>query len=323
MFYHVVSQDSFLARTFINGLVEEGKAKNPSSRSHFVEVKDADSLAAAFSFFEGQSLFSEAKTLVIRSEKTLATELSPFSKTLAKLSTDPLASLVIWEDSSRLDTGSDLRKFGAKKTVFPKLKGSRLEAWVFGEAKRQGITLSPDLVLFLIELCEGETARLFQEIAKLSSYKPASTLSLKDAAFLSLSFSGPSFFDFVDALLSQHPRGAIFHLLEEEASGTPPVRHLASLISLFRTLVLLKEKKTAKSASLLGKQNPYWVRRLEQTSRALSPEILKAAFRHLADLDWKAKTGQVDLWLSLEAFTLAFSTRKQTSSSSAGRHYER
>ena len=183
-----------------------------------------------------------------------------------------------------------------------------MPGWIMSEAKRQGGQMEPQAAARLAEMVGEDPRQAAQEITKLLTYVNfAHAIGIEDVEAVSVSSASGDVFALVDALGSQNGRLAqklLRQLLDErdafELSGL--------VVRQFRLLLQAREVMDEGGSlqdvtSALG-QHPFVAEKIFNQARRFTLPALKAIYRHLLEMDEAAKTGVMNLDLSMETFVV-------------------
>jgi DNA polymerase III delta subunit len=175
-------------------------------------------------FSRSQSLFEPARLAVFENAfeleaPVLAKLLEPFSKAGAKSAT-PLTILL----SERDKPVKALAFLLEKPTIsqkFENLEGAEWTGFIATEAKRQGITLTPQATQFLADVYQGNSWALATELQKLNSYKKI--IDKKDLDAFDLAVA-PNYWMLMNGLKSPDARTRLITLERLLATGDAPAK---------------------------------------------------------------------------------------------------
>ncbi len=187
-------------------------------------------------------------------------------------------------------------------------KQREMPAWIISEARRQGGQIEPAAAARLAEMVGEDPRQAAQEITKLLTYVNfAHPIGLEDVEAVSVTSAGADVFDLVDALGSQDGRKAqklLRRLLDERDA----FELFALVVRQFRLLLVAREVLDEGGSlpdvtAALG-QHPFVAEKVFGQARRFSLPSLKSIYHHLLVMDEAAKTGAMNLDLSLETFVV-------------------
>ena len=180
---------------------------------------------------------------------------------------------------------------------------SDLLSWIEQKGNQNGIKISKDAKLLLVEKTEGNLMATLQEINKLSLIFPSEEIDfnrMKKAITNSSSFD---IFDFSNAFISGNKEKAVRILESLKLEGTPE-----SLIiwALERELNnLFKVIKTGTVSGIWGPKN--YLDKLKNSAQKVEKEEIYKAFKEIALIDCSIKGHKKqNPWLGIRNLTLTF-----------------
>ena len=184
----------------------------------------------------------------------------------------------------------------------------QMYAWVLNEVKRQGGKMDGAAANELSQHTGNDTSVASQEIAKLLLYVDFRRSVTREDVLELVSAEGlTDIFTMLDRLMEGRTAEAqaMMHRLLDDAQ---PEVLLGAVIHRFRQLLLLSEvldneeeiKVTGRKVGIL----PNKVEAYARAARRYSSENLQMYYSRLLDIDFQAKTSQVDLATNLELFVL-------------------
>jgi DNA polymerase III subunit delta len=183
-----------------------------------------------------------------------------------------------------------------------------MPGWIVNEAKRQGGQIEPQAAARLAEMVGEDPRQAAQEITKLLTYVNfAHPIGIEDVEAVSITSAGADIFDLVDAIGSQNGRQAqklLRRLLDERDA----FELFGLVIRQFRLILMAREVMDeggglAEVTSALG-QHPFVAEKVFKQAQRFSMKSLRGIYHHLLAMDEAAKTGKMNLDLSLEAFVV-------------------
>jgi len=183
-----------------------------------------------------------------------------------------------------------------------------MPGWIVNEAKRQGGQIEPQAAARLAEMVGEDPRQAAQEITKLLTYVNfAHPIGIEDVEAVSVTSAGADIFELVDAIGSQNGRQAqklLRRLLDERDA----FELFALVIRQFRLILMARDVLDEgggqpEVVAALG-QHPFVAEKVFRQAQRFSMKSLRAIYHHLLVMDESAKTGQMNLDLSLEAFVV-------------------
>jgi DNA polymerase III subunit delta len=183
-----------------------------------------------------------------------------------------------------------------------------MPGWIINEAKRQGGQIEPQAAARLAEMVGEDPRQAAQEITKLLTYVNfAHPIGIEDVEAVSITSAGADIFELVDAIGSQNGRQAqklLRRLLDERDA----FELFALVVRQFRLILMARDVldeggNLPEVTAALG-QHPFVAEKVFKQAQRFSMQSLRAIYHHLLVMDEAAKTGQMNLDLSLEAFVV-------------------
>lgn len=202
----------------------------------------------------------------------------------------------------------------AKSESFLLPKQREMPGWIAAETKRQGGQIEPAAAARLAEMVGEDPRQAAQEITKLLTYiNFAHAIGIEDVEAVSITSAGTDVFDLVDAIGSQNGRQAqklLRRLLDERDA----FELFALVVRQFRLLLQAREVmdeggNLPEVTSALG-QHPFVAEKIFGQAKRFSMQSLRGIYRHLLVMDESAKTGVMNLDLSLETFVVELTQQK-------------
>ncbi len=173
---------------------------------------------------------------------------------------------------------------------------------IMQEAKRQGTTLSPQAANALVEHFGVDLQILVNEVQKLSVYAAGRTITPQDVA--ALSNHDENTFEMLAEWVKGGQRAQVFKVLQELLLRQHPVALFALAETYVNNLFQLRYWQ------LLGysqgqiaertKKKPYAIQRSLEEFGRVPMERLQVLKEKTVELEWCAKSGQIDSRLALE-----------------------
>jgi len=306
MVYFLTGKDRFRLQQFISRLKKDLAAKEPKLVTAVFD-DSVNAFAEVLGFLSGETLFPEPKLAVFRSRTNLKEELNQARKRVFELAAEKSKILAIWFDGlrSKLDPASAIKK-GIKIIRFDELEGEGLDHWLDETSQEMNIKLSPEVKNWLEETFGSDSGLLFQEVAKLASFRPGGLIELRDLSQVSQVQIKSQFFPLIEFFLQKNKK-AVALFLTEIKRGEDPIGLLAGLASALRNLLVLRASKNswAVPPALRG-NHPYWLKSLSNSGRGLNQGEIRQGFLKLIRLDREIKNGQVDAQAALEEFIVSW-----------------
>ncbi|MEB3287378.1 MAG: DNA polymerase III subunit delta [Vampirovibrionales bacterium] len=170
------------------------------------------------------------------------------------------------------------------------------------EARLEGVTLTPKAALLLVEHLGVSLQPLVNEVRKLSVFSGGKPV--EESHVLALSNHNENTFSMLSDWLHQRHSAAVFTTLDELLLKQHPVQLFALIQTYLNNFFQLKlwqrlGQGEAKIAERSGK-HPFKIKKDLQEIAPVSFERLESLKGKALDMEWKAKTGQLDGRLALE-----------------------
>lgn len=198
------------------------------------------------------------------------------------------------------DDGLDIP--GAKIEPFPRLDASELARWAMRETKELGATLSPALANQLVAVCENDSWRVAQEVAKLALFAGVRPISVEDLDALTAKAEVSDIFSLTDAI-GQRQHGRALALLHRELeAGTHPLTLVAVLANHLLTLYRVKTAAPGPDLAQRLGLHPYVAQKASAQAKAFTPDELRALYHDLVEIDLALKSTPLDAESLLDVF---------------------
>lgn len=204
---------------------------------------DADQEAFFASAFAPPLFAGRRVVLVRRSEEAPWLQILPrYLPDLPESTTLILVTGAAPEERRNLEAVLKAAGANARRYDFPALKRRDLTSHLQGEAKRLGLTLSPEASEVLRAKVGTDLSQLVSELEKLVVYlgPDRSRVEATDVAAVVGQTALENSFAFVDAVLAGNAAGALRVLQDLFAAGETPQAIVAQLAAQFRRVILVK-----------------------------------------------------------------------------------
>jgi DNA polymerase-3 subunit delta len=173
---------------------------------------------------------------------------------------------------------------------------------VIQESRRRNIQIEPKAALLLVEHQGVNLLPLMTEVEKLSVYAAGRAISAADVALLSN--HNENTFRMLADWLHRRNRADVFNTLDELLLRQHPVQLFALTQSWLGNIFQLRywQQRGLSEAQMaeLTKKHPYKIKKDLQEHSRVPFERLDALRGKVIDLEWKAKTGDLNARLALE-----------------------
>lgn len=246
---------------------------------------------------DARGLFSNDKTIIIRNlnDKNISKKtLTPLLESLAKIENDKNV-IVIFVTSKPL---TSLTKLKTKNQEFKEFSSSAISTFIDNISKENNVKLSLKAKTLLISFFGANIGIVYNEIIKLSSYKP----NITDTDILDL-IKEPNLsniFSLTDAISQKNKPLAVKLLLQEYDAGTFDLLIFGTIIAQIRNAILIKEFQTHHQPKL--DIHPYVQTKLKSFVNSFDLKQLKLLYSKLFKYDLQIKKGKITAILALELF---------------------
>lgn len=299
----MVGENSYLVKREIAKLCET----RPVSRDGLeLNTEDLPGLLA------GQTLFSQAKCLVIESASANKTLWSALESYLSSLDDDTTLILVEVKPDKRTKMYKWLQKHAKVIDCKPLQVNDRqaAESWLSLEAKQRQLTISPQLLADMVERAI-RSSQVDDKITVIDQQLLITALDQLSAA------EGEVTADMVETILPPSLYENVFDLLSLALNRRPQMvrqicRHLQTTEDGYKVMALLASQAVSAAALLISEgrppqvvaaelnSHPYAMKQLEKSIHNVEPQAAVLMVAKLADADERLKQGQGDPWQLIE-----------------------
>lgn len=283
-------------------------AKSISSDTLFSELKNA---------LQVDSLFGANKLIILKNFLIAKSKLPDEIKDLIINSFEKLSPtfFIVFTQSEALEKVGRLykkiavlqkeRKAETKEFALP--KGSGLNRWVAGRAKKAGASFSPDAASALIGLVGGDLWQLDAEIEKLANYKKGGAIKTEDVNLLVKGKYNEDIFQLMDAISAKDKKTALKLFNDQMESGAAELYLFTMLVRQFRLLWQVKECVKDNNADpdqisrAIG-MHPFVARKTLQYSGRFTVDQIQKIYRELLEMEITMKTKSVGFEVLFDSF---------------------
>ena len=177
--------------------------------------------------------------------------------------------------------------------------------WIKAECSRMGVAISGETASVIAEYCSSDMTRVEGDTKKLIAFVgDGGEITLCDVDQMVARDTEYKIYEMTDYIGKRKFDKAIAILLDMIGKGEPPARIITSLYNYFRRLlhVAISSGTSAEVANFLGIKE-FAVKKAKEQSNMFKKRSLKSAVDFLTDVDYKVKSGQINvdegMWLSL------------------------
>ena len=229
--------------------------------------------------------------------------------------------VAIFYESTNVSKDKNYKKIlstASKKQQFKKLSSTEASRWLASYFLKQDIKISQPIIKKVAELCmEGDikkgggvnTYKAYNELKKLYAYRAGAEIKDSDIQTMGAIDMEAKIFPTIDAVFEGKKDKAIYNLLLHWSEGAAPeyiFYMIERQLKITAQVMDEVEKKTSQGAiaKKIG-QHPFVVKKTLRLINRFSPAKIKNLYARVESLDIKAKTGQLDPYLSCELLLAA------------------
>lgn len=173
------------------------------------------------------------------------------------------------------------------------------------------VNVASSTISYLIDVCGTNMQNLINETRKLIEYVGENgTIQNKDIDAMCIKTIDSNIFDLTDNLGKKNTKEAIKILEELLYSKEPIQKILITLYNHIKRIYIVKvsdsQKRNATQDLNLKPNQTFLVTKYRTQSKYFTAEELKNILKQLIDLDFKFKTGEIDLTIGLESILCGF-----------------
>lgn len=190
-------------------------------------------------------------------------------------------------------------------------KANQLQARIMQITKAYKVNIDSPTCMYFIECCGTDMQELINEIRKLIEYIGENgNITKKDIDLLSTKKIESVIFDLTDSLGKKQIKKAIEVLRNLILNKEPTQKILITLYNHFKKLYLtklaIKENKDIIYSLDLKPNQAFLVNKYKTQSGYFKLEEIRTILKELIDLDYKYKTGLIDLDIGFESIICAY-----------------
>lgn len=213
-------------------------------------------------------------------------------------------------NSDKMDERKKLVKAIKKQAVvipFQPLKDEELYSWIEKRSTATGLFLKREQIHQLVSVVGNDLRTLQKEIEKIALYVGRSGVVTEEVITrLTTPALEQDVFQMVDAITKGDIHRSVRLLYDCLLSGEEPIKLLALLAHRFRLLLLIKtgtqQGKTLSEIATIAKTHPFAVKKAAEYVGSFTEKSLRNILLHIAEEDFRMKTGKVEKRLALELF---------------------
>ena len=190
-------------------------------------------------------------------------------------------------------------------------KANQLQARIMQITKAYKVNIDNPTCMYFIECCGTDMQELINEIRKLIEYVGENgNITKKDIDMLSTKKIESVIFDLTDSLGKKQTKTAIVVLRNLILNKEPTQKILITLYNHFKKLYLtklaIKENKDIIYSLDLKPNQTFLVNKYKTQAGYFKLEEIRTILKELTDLDYKYKTGLIDLDIGFESIICAY-----------------
>ena len=265
---------------------------------------------------ETGSLFSVKRLVVIKyflqnAPNNAKENLLEYFKKNRNLESDKNLVVVFWEETvpQKSDKFFRFLEDHSKNQNFKKLSGKKLSGWIISKIKEinSKSNISAQALEKLILYAGDDIFVLDKEIQKLVNFADGKTITEANVEMLVNANLASNIFDTIDALGDKNKHKALKLVHRHLKKGEDPFYLFSMFVYQFRNLLKIagvkkeignQEQQIARNLKI----HPFVVRKSLNQLTHFSSDQLRKIYQKLSSLDFKIKTGKIDICLALDKF---------------------
>lgn len=314
MVIYIYGEDSYRSRQYLSDQITKFKtARDP--QGYNVAIFDAQKVESGKILSEilSSPFLAEKRLIVV--ENILSISDKDFLGSLIERIKEkkiPESNIVIFWQSEKLSKVKEVKELEAilKKEKYAQefeiLVGSALSAWIYAEVKKRNGKISNQAVSYLAQNTVGDIWFLMSLLDQLVAYTSGEEIGLSQVNLFLDEKVDDNAFNMVDAVVSGNKKQAYKLLQEQRRIGEDDFKIFGLIVWQFRTLLAARslfDVSENMSSEAMAKElgiHPFVLKKSLSLVKRYNKKQLSNIYAQLLDLDFKAKTGQVDLGLGLD-----------------------
>ncbi len=314
MVIYIYGEDTFRSRQYLSEqIIKFKQARDP--QGYNVVILDAQKIEPGRILTEivAAPFLAEKRLVVV--ENVLSISDKEFLEELIgriKEKRIPDSNVVIFWQGEKFGKVKEIKELDAvlKKEKynqeFALLEGAALSAWIAAEIKKRNGKISNPAISYLAQNTTGDIWYLMSLIDQLTAYASGEEIGLSQVNLFLDEKVDDNVFNMVEAVVNGNKKQA-FKLLEEQRRlGEDNFKIFSLIVWQFRILLSARslfEASENMSSDAMAKElsvHPFVLKKNLAFIKRYNKKQLSDIYAQLLDMDFKAKTGQADLGLSLD-----------------------
>lgn len=314
MVIYIYGEDTFRSRQYLGEQIAKFKqARDP--QGYNVVILDAQKVEPGRILTEIVSAPFLAEKRLVVVENILSISDKEFLEELIgriKEKRIPDSNVVIFWQGEKLGKVKEIKELDTvlKKEKYNQefvlLEGMALSAWIATEVKKRNGKISNPAISYLAQNTAGDIWYLISLLDQLTAYAKGEEIGLPQVNLFLDEKVDDNAFNMVEAVVNGNKKQAYKLLEEQRRIGEDDFKIFGLIVWQFRTLLAMRSLFESEDnitsdamAKILG-VHPFVVKKNMALVKRYTKKQLSDIYTQLLDMDWKAKTGQADLGLSLD-----------------------
>ncbi len=314
MVIYIYGEDTFRSRQYLNEQVEKFKqARDPQGYNVvFLDAQKSEPGKILTEIFS-MPFLAEKRMIVV--ENILSISDKDFLSDICEKISDkkiPESNIIIFWQGEKLGKVKEVKELDAilKKEKynqeFNALEGSALSAWIVTEIKKRGGKISMVAANYLAQNAGKDVWFLNSLMDQLVAYIGSEEIGMIQVNLFLDEKVDDNVFNMVDAIVSGNKKQAYKLLEEQRRLGEDDFKIFGLVVWQFRILLAARslfETAENMSSDIMAKElgvHPFVLKKNLTIMKKYTKKQLTNIYDQLLDMDFKAKTGQADLGLSLD-----------------------
>jgi len=303
MIIFLYGEDSYRSREKLNEIINHYKETHKTG----LNLRHCDGQDLDFQDFKNElqtmPMFKEKKLLILSNVFSNQEFKEEFLKNSDKLVKSN--QVVVFYEDKEIDCDDSFFKFlrkQAKTQKFPVFNTQQLRNWLKKEFAKHQTEIEPRALDKLIEFVGNNLWQLSNEVKKLSAFKKAQKIGVKDIKLLVKSKIDTDIFKTIDALGLRRKSQALNLLHQHLEKGDSPSYLLTMINYQFRNILEIKDLLERGQPLTRSKLHPFVIKKSYQQAQRFTLDELKKIYRKIFEVDYNIKTGKLEPQTALDLF---------------------